>query len=74
MMFRIDTEKIKKQMGELRYSTYQLAAESGVKQPTIAALLNGRNGSTASDKLAALCSVLDLDINDVLIEIKEVAA
>lgn len=67
MMFRIDTEKIKKQMGELRYSTYQLAAESGVKQPTVASILAGRS-VPAADKLTAICEALDLEIEEVLVE------
>lgn len=68
MRFSIHTDKIKKQMEELRYSTYQLADAAGLKQPTVAAILNGRSGSPGTDKLAAICKVLDLDVNDVLLE------
>lgn len=55
---------------QLGLSTYQLAAESGIPQPTVSGMLRGANSPDAA-KLKAICDVLDLDINDVFTTAEE---
>lgn len=71
MKFKIDVKKLKDAAWRLGLSTYQLAAASGVPQPTVSAILNG-DRSPAPEKLAAICEVLDLNVDDILV--KEIAA
>lgn len=52
---------------ELGLSTYQLAAESGVPQPTVSAILLGQR-SPAAEKLKAICDVIGLAVESVFIE------
>ena len=55
---------------ELGLTTYQLAREAGLAQPTVSAILLGQR-SPAAEKLKAICTVLDLDMSDVFTTAEE---
>lgn len=72
MQKRLNHKLLGKAAYELNLTTYELARQSGVKQPTVSSTLRGHS-VPAADKLKAICDVLDLDMNEVFID-AEVAA
>lgn len=70
MAFKLNTKMLRDAANELNLTTYQLAREAGLPQPTVSAILCGRNSPDAT-RLKAICDVLDLDINNVFTTAEE---
>lgn len=70
MAFKLNSKMLRDAAYELNLTTYQLARESGIPQPTVSGMLRGANAPEAT-KLKAVCDVLDLDINDVFTTAEE---
>lgn len=70
MAFKLNTKMLRDAAFELNLTTYELARQAGLPQPTVSSILRGAN-SPAAEKLKAVCDVLDLDIADVFTTAEE---
>ncbi len=69
----LNTKKLRDAAYELNLTTYEIARQAGVLQSTVSKVLRGES-SPSSERLRAICDVLDLDINDVFIKEEKLAA
>lgn len=63
--------KLDKLLKEHNISQHELSRQTGIRQATVNAMYRNQSKRIPLDNLASICEVLNCDISDVLVLIKE---